>query len=70
MQYCVARSADPGPIGENFGAACDQIDRADTMLAGLHDRARHGRILSCYPPLMVSSGGQVRAFGGERGWVG
>jgi hypothetical protein len=24
----------------------------------------------CYPPLMVSSGGQVRAFGGERGWVG
>ena len=46
MQYCVARGADVGPIGENFGAACDQIDRADTMLAGLHDRARHGRVLS------------------------
>jgi hypothetical protein len=46
MQYCVARSADLGPIGENFGAACDQIDRADTMLAGLHDRARHGRVLA------------------------
>ena len=45
MQYCIARSADLGPIGENFGAACDQIDRADTMLAGLHDRARHGRVL-------------------------
>ena len=43
MQYCVARGADVGPVGENFGAACDQIDRADTMLAGLHDRARHGR---------------------------
>jgi hypothetical protein len=45
MQYCTARSADPGPIGENFGAACDQIDRADTLLADLHDRARHGRAL-------------------------
>ncbi len=44
MQYCVARGADVGPVGENFGAACDQIDRADTMLAGLHDRARHGRV--------------------------
>src|SRR6266576_1983692 len=43
MQYCVARGTEVGPIGENFGAACDQIDRADTMLKGVHDRARHGR---------------------------
>jgi hypothetical protein len=43
MEYCVARGADLGPVGENFGAACDQIDRADTLLAGAHARAWHGR---------------------------
>ena len=44
MQYCVGRGAELGPIGENFGTACDQIDRADAMLVGLHERARQGRV--------------------------
>jgi hypothetical protein len=43
LQYSIARGPEVGPIGENFAAACDQIDRADTLLKGLHDRTRHGR---------------------------
>ena len=41
MQYCTARGTDLGPVADNFGAACHQIDRADLMLADLHDRNRH-----------------------------
>jgi hypothetical protein len=44
MEYCVARGAVLGPVAENFGPACDQIDRADLMLLGLHERARRGLV--------------------------
>lgn len=43
MEYCVARDADRGPVGLDFGKACDEIDRADVMLAGLRERTRQGR---------------------------
>jgi hypothetical protein len=42
MHYCAARGAGVGPIGENFGTVCDQVDRADLMLSDLHDRERNG----------------------------
>ncbi len=45
MEYCVGRGVQLGPIGENFGTACDQLDRADLMLAELHQRARQGLTL-------------------------
>jgi hypothetical protein len=43
LQYAVARGAEHGRIGDNFGAVCDQIDQADAMLEDLRNRAIESR---------------------------
>lgn len=42
LQYCISRGDDRTPIGRDFGGICDQIDRADAMLAELRERVREG----------------------------
>jgi hypothetical protein len=42
LRYCAERGPNVEPISRDFGTTCDQIDRADVMLAALRDRARQG----------------------------
>jgi hypothetical protein len=42
LDYTAART-DRGPVGPDFSGLCDQIDKADQMLAGLRQRMRDGR---------------------------
>jgi hypothetical protein len=62
MRYCVSRGTRTGPVGENFGAICDQIDRADVMLAGLRNQIRQGQRPPPQQALSQADGPQVIAM--------
>jgi hypothetical protein len=67
MEYCIARGTDLGPIGMDFGKPCDEIDRADVVLAGLRERARQRQGLP-EPTWPDTDGPQVIAVARRDPW--
>ncbi len=65
MDYCTSRGAALGPVGQDFGAACDQIDRADLMLADLHERASHGGLRPAEQAWPETDGPRIIALAGQ-----
>jgi hypothetical protein len=67
MEYCVARGTDLGPVGMDFGKTCDDIDRADVVLAQLRERVRqrHGLPEPTWPD---TEGPQVIALAHRDPW--
>ena len=65
MDYCTSRGAALGPVGQDFGAACDQIDRADLMLADLHERARQGGLQPAEQAWPETDGPRIIALAGH-----
>jgi hypothetical protein len=61
LQYTAARGTDLGPIGTDFAGLCDQVDRADELLAELHARSRRGRAHP-EPPSVAASDPQFIAM--------
>jgi hypothetical protein len=65
LEYCIGRGAVLGPVGQDFGAACDQIDRADLMLADLHEQVRHGGLKLPEPAWPDTGGPRIIALAGR-----
>ena len=65
LEYCIGRGAALGPVGQDFGAACDQIDRADLMLADLHEQVRHGGLKPAEPAWPETDGPRIIALAGR-----
>jgi hypothetical protein len=64
MEYCTARGTDLGPVGVDFGTACDRIDRADLMLADLREKVRQGQVQP-EPPWPETDGPRIIALAGR-----